>query len=29
MLAGALGHQAKPGENLHVNERTIGSLFNV
>jgi DUF1680 family protein len=28
VLVGALGHEVKPGENLHVNERTIGSDFN-
>lgn len=28
VLVGALGHEVKPGENLHVNERTIGSVFN-
>ncbi|HEY5040946.1 MAG TPA: glycoside hydrolase family 127 protein [Verrucomicrobiae bacterium] len=29
VLVGALGHEVKPGENLHVNERTIGSVLNV
>jgi len=28
VLVGALGHAVKPGEDLHVNERTIGSVFN-
>jgi DUF1680 family protein len=28
VLVGALGHAVKPGENLHVNERTIGTVFN-
>jgi uncharacterized protein len=28
VLVGALGHEVKPGEDLHVNERTIGSVFN-
>jgi DUF1680 family protein len=28
VLVGALGHEVKPGENLHINERTIGSVFN-
>jgi len=28
VLVGALGHEVKAGENLHVNERTIGSVFN-
>jgi hypothetical protein len=28
VLVGDLGHEVKPGENLHVNERTIGSVFN-
>jgi uncharacterized protein len=28
VLVGALGHEVKPGEDLHVNERTIGSTFN-
>jgi DUF1680 family protein len=28
VLVGALGHDVKPGEDLHVNERTIGSVFN-
>jgi DUF1680 family protein len=28
VLVGALGHEVKPGENLHVNERTIGSVLN-
>jgi DUF1680 family protein len=27
VLVGALGHEVKPGEDLHVNERTIGSVF--
>ena len=27
-LVGALDHEVKPGEDLHVNERTIGSVFN-
>jgi hypothetical protein len=25
---GALGREVKPGDDLHVNERTIGSVFN-
>ncbi len=29
VLVGALGHEVKPGENLHINERTIGSVLNV
>jgi hypothetical protein len=29
VLVGALGHSVKPGEDLHVNERTIGSVLNV
>ena len=28
VLVGALGHEVKRGEDLHVNERTIGSVFN-
>jgi uncharacterized protein len=28
VLVGALGHEVKPGDDLHVNERTIGSVFN-
>ena len=28
VLVGALDHQVKPGDDLHVNERTIGSVFN-
>ncbi len=28
VLVGALGHAVKPGEDLHVNERTIGADFN-
>ena len=28
VLVGALGHAVKPGEDLHVNERTIGTTFN-
>ena len=28
VLVGALGHAVKPGDNLHVNERTIGSVLN-
>jgi len=28
VLVGALGHEVKPGEDLHVNERTIGAVFN-
>lgn len=28
VLVGALGHEVKPAENLHVNERTIGTDFN-
>jgi DUF1680 family protein len=28
VLVGALGHEVKPGEDLHVNERTIGSVLN-
>jgi len=28
VLVGALGRAVKPGEDLHVNERTIGSVFN-
>lgn len=28
VLVGALGHDVKPGDDLHVNERTIGSVFN-
>ena len=28
VLVGALGHAVNPGENLHVNERSIGSVFN-
>ena len=28
VLVGALGHQVKVGDDLHVNERTIGSVFN-
>jgi DUF1680 family protein len=28
VLVGGLGHEVKPGENWHVNERTIGSVFN-
>lgn len=28
VLVGALGHEVKPGENLHVNERSIGFVFN-
>lgn len=27
VLVGALGHEVKPGDDLHVNERTIGSVF--
>jgi uncharacterized protein len=27
VLVGALGHEVAPGEDLHVNERTIGSVF--
>jgi hypothetical protein len=27
VLVGELGHEVKPGEDLHVNERTIGSVF--
>jgi len=27
VLVGALGHEVKPGENLHINERSIGSVF--
>jgi DUF1680 family protein len=29
VLVGALDHGVKPGEDLHVNERTIGSVFNI
>ena len=29
VLVGALGHEVKPGENLHINERSIGSVLNV
>ena len=29
VLVGALGHAVKPGEDLHINERTIGSVLNV
>ncbi|HEY3912869.1 MAG TPA: beta-L-arabinofuranosidase domain-containing protein [Verrucomicrobiae bacterium] len=28
VLVGTLDHKVKPGEDLHVNERTIGSVFN-
>ncbi|MBI1176226.1 glycosyl hydrolase [bacterium] len=28
VLVGALGHPVKPGDDLHINERTIGSVFN-
>jgi DUF1680 family protein len=28
VLVGALGDEFKPGEDLHINERTIGSVFN-
>jgi DUF1680 family protein len=28
VLVGALGHEVRPGDDLHVNERTIGSVFN-
>lgn len=28
VLVGALGHEVKPGEDLHINERTIGQVFN-
>jgi uncharacterized protein len=28
VLVGALGHRVQPGEDLHINERTIGSVFN-
>jgi DUF1680 family protein len=28
VLVGALGHAVKPGEDLHVNERTIGTTLN-
>ncbi len=28
VLVGALDRQVKPGEDLHVNERTIGTVFN-
>ena len=28
VLVGALGKAVKPGEDLHINERTIGSVFN-
>lgn len=28
VLVGALGHAVKPGKDLHINERTIGSVFN-
>jgi len=28
VLVGALDHEVKPGEDLHINERTIGSVFN-
>ena len=28
VLVGALGHAVKPGEDLHVNERTIGTVLN-
>jgi DUF1680 family protein len=28
VLGGALGHEVKPGDDLHVNERTIGSVLN-
>ncbi len=28
VLVGALGHEVKPGEDLHINERTIGSVLN-
>jgi DUF1680 family protein len=28
VLVGALGREVKPGDDLHVNERTIGSVFN-
>ncbi len=29
VLVGALGHEVKPGDDLHINERTIGTDFNV
>lgn len=29
VLVGALGHEVKPGDNLHINERSIGSVLNV
>jgi DUF1680 family protein len=28
VLVGALGHDVKPGDDLHINERTIGSVLN-
>ncbi len=28
VLVGALGREVKPGDDLHINERTIGSVFN-
>jgi DUF1680 family protein len=28
VLVGALGQEVKPGDDLHINERTIGSVFN-
>ena len=28
VLVGAMGHEVKPGDDLHVNERTIGAVFN-
>ena len=28
VLVGAMGHELKPGDDLHINERTIGSVFN-
>ena len=28
VLVGSLGHAVNPGEDLHINERTIGSVFN-
>ena len=28
VLVGALGHAVKPGDDLHINERTIGSVLN-
>lgn len=28
VLVGAMGHEVEPGKNLHVNERTIGSVYN-